>query len=350
VGVYTFEPDGGQLFGAQATRRFNAVVGSTERRILTSNIPIAQVLPSTYAPIVGSPVTYTRYLIGGASACCASLWTAFEPTSGAPIRWEQAGGSTFTLTTSVPGNVTVQWQRSWADGRLFYAMFDPPVRRRDTSAPVATAPVQRFAAAGVGATVPIGVSWTGTDRGWGIASYQVQRSLNGGTWRAIALSSPRAKSVSIQGTPGSTLRFRVRARDKAGHIGAWAYGPTFRVSIRSDANAAVRYARTWSVTSDLAAVGGAVHETTRSGAAATFVFSGRDVAWVAIRGPGHGKAKVYVDGSYVATVDLLADVAQLPWVVYQRHWTKIGTHTLKIVNLGTLGRALVDLDAVAVLR
>ena len=51
--------------------------------------------------------------------------------------------------------------------------------------------------------------------------------------------------------------------------------------------------------------GDAVRQAKRKGQTATFRFIGSQVAWNAPKGPTRGKAKVYIDGQYVKTVDLL---------------------------------------------
>jgi hypothetical protein len=74
------------------------------------------------------------------------------------------------------------------------------------------------------------------------------------------------------------------------------------------------------------------------------------VGWIAERGPGHGKGKVYVDGVYITTVDLFAAAAQPRTIVFARHWSSVGTHVVRIVNQATTGRPLIDVDGVAVLH
>jgi len=69
---------------------------------------------------------------------------------------------------------------------------------------------------------------------------------------------------------------------------------------------------------------------------ATFTFTGRDVAWFAERGPGHGKAKVYVDGVLAGTVDLAKALGSPRWAVFRRHWTSVGSHAVRIVVSGTV--------------
>jgi hypothetical protein len=331
--------------------RFIAAVDSTDRRILSSNLPIAQVLPSTYTPIVGEPITYTRYLIGGASGCCNPQWSARLGDGENPKVWSQSGGSTFTFTPTTTGDVFVEWNRVAAGDLLLDAYYDPPVRYRDTTAPVTTAPRERIRALPAGTTIPLLIDWSGSDKGWGIASYTLQRSLNGGTWTTVALSSSTARSVGYPGTPGTTLRFRVRAKDKAGNVGGWTYGPTFKVLRGSDAPTTnLRYTSSWSTVADAGAFGGVVHQTTTAGGATSYKVYGRDVAWVASRGPDHGKAKVWIDGAYIGSIDLYAATAQARQIVFAWHWTSLGTHLIRIENVATAGRPIIDCDGYAVLR
>ena len=65
------------------------------------------------------------------------------------------------------------------------------------------------------------------------------------------------------------------------------------------------------------------------------------------RGPGHGKAKVYVDGVLIRTVDLNASLDAPRRMIFRRHWSTVGSHTVKIVVSGT---GVVGLDAFVVLR
>jgi uncharacterized protein YkwD len=90
-----------------------------------------------------------------------------------------------------------------------------------------------------GASSPVGsrkarVSWSGTDprlatRTAGIASYDVERRRAGGSW-AIVRSRVTGTAASIRGSKGIRYHFRVRARDRAGNVGAWS--STRSVTIR----------------------------------------------------------------------------------------------------------------------
>ncbi len=202
----------------------------TDRRIRESNLPIAQILPSTYTPIAGEPITYTRYLVGGAKTCCNSRWYAFLGQGEHPVVWEKwTSDSTFTFTPPTTGPLFVAWDHE-NPGDLLTAYYDPPVRHRDRTRPNTTRPVAKLGGAPVGSTVPLTLTWSGTDSGWGIGSYKLQQSVDGGHWKTIALPRPKATSIVRMVAPGGSIRYRVRAIDKAGNRG--------RVGLRPDVEAA----------------------------------------------------------------------------------------------------------------
>ncbi len=324
-----------------------ATVGSTDPMIHTSNLAMAYVLPSTYAPSVGGRVTYTLHGIGlGTNPY--GIWVATHITTARMVR--QAGGSSFSFYPSLTGNWGVSWAQYPASDLYVAAYYDPKVRYPDHAAPHTTVPVIRIGTGPVTATTPVTVNWTGSDVGWGIAKYQLQRSVDGGSWRAVALPSLKSVAISAQTIPGHSYRYRVRAVDKAGNTGAWNAGPTVRVALAGDSSAAVHYTGTWSVVPDPAALGGTMRTATTAGATATYSFSARGIAWVAPRGPDQGRAYVYLDGVRVATVDLGSPSAQAPAIVFRKLWTAVGSHVIKIRVLGTAGRPSVSVDGFIRLR
>ena len=98
------------------------------------------------------------------------------------------------------------------------------------------------------------------------------------------------------------------------------------------------------------AFGGVVHQASRAGSAVRYTFTGHSVAWIAERGPGYGKARVYIDGALASTVDLGQATPASRQFVFRKAWPSMGTHTIRIVVEGTVGRAPVNLDGFAVLR
>ena len=86
------------------------------------------------------------------------------------------------------------------------------------------------------------------------------------------------------------------------------------------------------------------------GASVSFRFTGRAVAVVAPRSRTRGSAKVYVDGAYAGTVSLYRSTTTARSVVFGSSWMANGTHTIKLVLVGTRGHPRFDIDAFAILR
>ena len=82
-----------------------------------------------------------------------------------------------------------------------------------------------------------------------------------------------------------------------------------------------------------------------AGATAKITITGRSFAWVAAVGPARGKAKLYVNGNLVATVDLYRSKAASKVVVYSTTWTTSTSRTITIKVNGTSGHPRVDIDA-----
>jgi hypothetical protein len=194
------------------------------------------------------------------------------------------------------------------------------------------------------------LSWSGTDAGGaGIRSWDVQRSRDGGAYVTLAsgLASPNlAQSLA----PGHTYRFRVRARDRAGNVGAWATGPTMTAVLRQQTSTAITWKGSWGSGSSDHYSGGSVRFATAAGASATYAFTGRAIAWVTTLAPDRGSARVYVDGVLVATVSTYNSGTLFRRVGFAKTWSASGYHTLRIVVVGSAGHPRVDFDALEVLR
>ena len=80
--------------------------------------------------------------------------------------------------------------------------------------------------------------------------------------------------------------------------------------------------------------GDIVRYATRSGASATIRFTGRSISWVGPLGPTRGRARVYVDGRPIGTVNLRAGDFRARATLFSRTWSTSGRHTLRIVVRG----------------
>jgi hypothetical protein len=229
----------------------------------------------------------------------------------------------------------------------------------DTTAPVATAPAQSLVAGStvVGAsTVPTKLTWSATDSGSGVASYEVQQSTNGGaTWTDVALSSATAKSVTLKLGVGNTYSFRARATDKAGNTSGWVQGPSFKVNLFQESNSAIGYAGTWSTQNLTSASGKGLMYASTADASASLTLSNNalNASWVAPKAADRGKAEVWVDGALANTVDLYAASLQARKSVFVANGLDpAASHTLEVRVLETKNAASsgtrVDVDAFVV--
>ena len=162
-------------------------------------------------------------------------------------------------------------------------------------------------------------------------------------------ASPAATTV----TAGGTVRFRVRAVDRAGNTGAWMTGPVLMPALVQTpaGTTGLTYAGTWSDAASASYSGGALRYATAAGASATYTFTGRSIALVTTRATSRGAVRVYLDGATTpVTLDTYAATTAYGVQVWSQTFATCGPHTVRVVVVGTAGRPRVDLDAFAVLK
>jgi hypothetical protein len=221
----------------------------------------------------------------------------------------------------------------------------------DLVEPVVSEPweaIARARASGAG-EVPVDVRWDGSDTQAGEVRYDVLRSVDGGAFAIVATGITR-EAVRPLLASGHAYRYAVQAVDAAGHRSAWEYGRTFRVRTFGDGRAHVTYRGSWSMTVGAGYLGRSVHRSSAAGARAVFRFTGRQVAWMAAIGPARGRARVYVDGRYLTTVNLHAAQTATRRLVFTRTWDRSGDHVIRIEVVGTPGHGRVDVDGFVTLR
>ncbi len=212
-------------------------------------------------------------------------------------------------------------------------------------APITAAPDARIRKQTVGTkTTKVRVTWSATS-GAAIASYKVQLQVDGGAWTTIdaRATTPR---IDRTFTNARTYRFRVRATDRRGATGRYAYSPTFRIWRFQDSSAEVHLDGHWT-TKRVSGPLGSHSFSASSAASATLLTTMRDIAVVSTRTPRSGRAEVWIDGSLAATIDLHAGSKQYREVVFRHHFATLAGHT---VELRPVGDGRIHLDAVLVLR
>ena len=123
-----------------------------------------------------------------------------------------------------------------------------------------------------------------------------------------------------------------------------------RVRVLNERSTAIVYRGSWQVARYDGYGGDAVRYASARGATATIRFTGRGVAWHGPTGPTRGRAKIYVDGRYVRTVDLRRASFEPRATLYRTTWSTIAPHSLTIVVVGSSGHPIVAIDDVTILR
>ena len=102
-----------------------------------------------------------------------------------------------------------------------------------------------------------------------------------------------------------------------------------------ETNGAITYDGAWqSGNTDRNWSGGTAAVATEELARATFTFTGTGVSWIGLRGPQAGRARVYLDGTRVATVDAYSPGEQLQAVLYSASDLTSGSHTIAVEVTG----------------
>ena len=264
-------------------------------------------------------------------------WTGFDYSSSLP--WTLAPGDGVRT-------VYARWQDS--NGRTSPVQADTIVV--DATAPSVSRPAIRFAGgASVTGSVPIRVTWSGSDLGLGIARYEIQQRIDAGAW--VSLSTIwGSTSMDRAAWTARAYTFRVRAVDRAGNVGAWQTSPARRFTAYQESSPSLTYTGRWTTASSAAYWGGGLRAASGSGRSVSLRRTAYGFAWVAPVGPTRGSARVYVNGTYVATVSLYAKSGRGSRVVFEKTWGTNATRTITIRVSGTAGHPRVDLDGLIALN
>jgi len=224
---------------------------------------------------------------------------------------------------------------------------------RDVSKPTTTPPTRSFTAAGIGSPlIAIEHTWTGADTGGsGIASYQLQRRVDGGRWRTVRTLTSTDSTVteSVRLVSGRSFEVRVRATDAAGNVGLWSAITAFTLSLIEDDDASIEYADPghWRTVTGTHLSGGSMHYVANDDSTATVTeFTGNSIAWIGATNTLSGTALVRVDSLPWQYVDLSSATPETRRTIFQADGLADGQHTLSIK---TLEDKRVNVDAFVVI-
>lgn len=260
----------------------------------------------------------------------------------------------FTVSNPTPANGTLTVRI--ADGELVDLAGNPGAgsnvisRLIDRSAPTTSAPsvALRSGTTLYDNALRVVLTWTGSDVGpAGILAYDIQRSYDGKPFETIGKTASPSFTWSM--APGHTYRFQVRARDKNGNASAWKAGPTLRPALTQQSSGGVVFAGSSTTTTYPGYSFGSQRYLRVAGASASYTTTARSLSFVTTKSGIRGTVKVYVDGVLAATVQLNAATATYRFVAFSRTWSTVGTHTIKVVSVGT-PVPRVDVDAFGVIR
>ena len=221
---------------------------------------------------------------------------------------------------------------------------------RDHVAPSVTAPTisLRKGAALSGSSIPVTVTWSGSDANPGLAKFELSRSTdNGVTWTPVSISAS-ATSLKTTVPSSGTIRYRVRATDKDGNVSGWAQGGALKASLVQQQAAPLKYSTGWTGVASSSYSGGSARYAKVANRSVSYTFTGRAIGFVTATGPTRGKVKVYLNGTFITTLDLRTSSTKYRMLAWQRTWATSATRTIKLVVVGTTGRPRIDLDAFAV--
>ncbi len=251
----------------------------------------------------------------------------------------------FTPADLFEGDATVSYSISDGNGGTDSSTLTVTVAE-DAVAPVPAMPVVHLGGGRVDEKVPVAISWSATDAGVGVASYEAQVSVAGGPWTALSTGSRTSASRFVPFR--SSIRVQVRATDRVGNVSDWIATSRTAMDYQAPGSGSVTYHGTWPTVTSASASGTGYRYATYRGASATLSFTAREVEYVATKGSVGGYVKVYVDGVSVGRYNLRSSSSAYGQIIFRKAWPTSGPHTIRIVN-DEAGRRT-SLDAFVVLR
>jgi subtilisin family serine protease len=321
---------------------------------LRNSVTTARVWPGKPATSFTTRLTRLDGHSGTASLSVADLPAGMTASfSKSSFNGRDFGASTVALQASGstrPGTYTVQVTAT--SGSIVGKRSLQVIVEIDNDAPAVSSVRNEIAASPSTASrtaTAIRTRWAASDAVSGVARSTVDEKRNSGSWKTVATTGSTSRSRIAFLPYDTTIQHRVRATDQAGNTGAYVYGNSFAVRRYGDSTALASWSSGWVWADNSTSFGGEVRASSKAGASVTVRFAGKGIGWISRTGPTRGKARVYVDGVLVKTVDTHGPT-RAKQVVFAANHLSNAPHTLKIVVLGTSGRPRVDVDGFVVLR
>jgi uncharacterized delta-60 repeat protein len=152
------------------------------------------------------------------------------------------------------------------------------------------------------------LAWTATDDNTGVARYDVRRRVatsDAASFGAYGdFTTNRAVPIkTFTSAPGRTVCFGVRARDRAGNLGAYGLDDCTAYPVN---DTTLTRSGTWSVLLDARSYMGTASRTTTAGASLSTRVAYRRLALVVTKCPSCGKVEVLLGSKSLGTYDLAA--------------------------------------------
>ncbi len=219
--------------------------------------------------------------------------------------------------------------------------------------PTAKAPVPSFKSkVQLGdSTLKVRAKWDpATDPSSSITGYEVQLSKDGGSWGSTIARGASQRVASWTLALGANYRFRVRAVDTVGNWSPWAESASRRIHAVDDRNSSVARSGNWARKSSAGAYRATVSGSRSAKASLSMKFTGTGIAVVGPKSSKRGKARVYIDGTYIKTIKMRSSTSINRLVVFKRAFSSSGTHTIVLKPTGTGTYPQFRLDAFVVLK
>jgi hypothetical protein len=297
------------------------------------------------APAGGQPATAmvdSSWAPGSAWAEALEVWDAL----GNVATYYRDGRLTRSPTCGADGSSS--FDLSALDVRVETTPAPTPAPAPDTTAPTVVA--NEFASpTTLAPSAP--VSWSGSDAGSGVASYDVAYRTATATRGFQGWVQPPAwQGLTTTGfsagiSPGTTLCFLVRARDNAGNVSPWSAS---RCVTRAYDDSILKPSAGWYRTYQSTLYGGSALRTTLHGATVTTgTVTVRHLAVLATTCSSCGKVVVEIGGQSVATLNLASSTTRRRQLLsVPLAASRTGTVLLRVVSTGRV----VEIDGLLLSR